>query len=81
MRWRWYWDFGGGILTDLLTHWIDVIQWYMDQPAPKTATTVGDLYAHGLAVPRHASPRSTNIRAISWSPSPAPSTAAWMTAA
>jgi len=43
-RWRWYWDFGGGILTDLLTHWIDVIQWYMDQPAPKTATTVGDLY-------------------------------------
>ncbi len=42
--WRWYWDFGGGILTDLLTHWIDVIQWYMDQPAPKTATTVGGLY-------------------------------------
>lgn len=41
--WRWYWDFGGGILTDLLTHWIDVIQWYMEQPAPKTATTVGDL--------------------------------------
>jgi predicted dehydrogenase len=42
--WRWYWDFGGGILCDLLTHWIDVIQWYMDQPAPKTATTVGGLY-------------------------------------
>ncbi len=43
-NWRWFWDFGGGILTDLLTHWIDVIQWYMNQPAPKTATTVGDLY-------------------------------------
>ncbi|MEJ2009928.1 MAG: Gfo/Idh/MocA family oxidoreductase [Acidobacteriota bacterium] len=42
--WRFYWDFGGGILTDLLTHWIDVIQWYMKQPAPKTATTTGDLY-------------------------------------
>lgn len=42
--WRFYWDFGGGILTDLLTHWIDVIQWYMNQPAPKTATTTGDLY-------------------------------------
>ncbi len=26
-------------LADLLTHWIDVIQWYMAQPAPKTATT------------------------------------------
>jgi predicted dehydrogenase len=42
--WRFYWDFGGGILTDLLTHWIDVIQWYLGQPAPQTATTVGDLY-------------------------------------
>ena len=51
LRWRWYWDFGGGILTDLLTHWIDVIQWYMDQPAPKTATTVGDLYAHDWQCP------------------------------
>lgn len=42
--WRFFWDFGGGILTDLLTHWIDVIQWYMGQPAPRTATTTGDLY-------------------------------------
>lgn len=42
--WRFFWDFGGGILTDLLTHWIDVIQWYTDQPAPKTATTTGELY-------------------------------------
>ncbi len=42
--WRFFWDFGGGILTDLLTHWIDVIQWYMGQSAPKTATTTGELY-------------------------------------
>jgi len=42
--WRFFWDFGGGILTDLLTHWIDVIQWYMGQTAPKTATTTGDVY-------------------------------------
>jgi predicted dehydrogenase len=42
--WRWFWDFGGGILTDLLTHWIDVIQWYMGQPAPMTATSTGDVY-------------------------------------
>jgi len=42
--WRHYWDFGGGILTDLLTHWIDVIQWYMNQPAPKTATTTAQTY-------------------------------------
>jgi len=43
-HWRFFWDFGGGILTDLLTHWIDVIQWYLGQPAPQTATTTGDLY-------------------------------------
>jgi len=42
--WRWFWDFGGGILTDLLTHWVDVIQWYMGQPAPLTATSTGDVY-------------------------------------
>ncbi len=42
--WRHYWDFGGGILTDLLTHWIDVIQWYMGQTAPQTATTTAQLY-------------------------------------
>jgi predicted dehydrogenase len=44
IHWRFFWDFGGGILTDLLTHWIDVIQWYQNQPAPLTATTTGDLY-------------------------------------
>ncbi len=42
--WRFFWDFGGGILTDLLTHWIDVIQWYMGQSAPKAATATGELY-------------------------------------
>ena len=42
--WRHYWDFGGGILADLLTHWIDVIQWYMGQPGPKTATTTAQTY-------------------------------------
>jgi predicted dehydrogenase len=44
VHWRFFWDFGGGILTDLLTHWIDVIQWYMGKAAPLTATTTGDRY-------------------------------------
>ncbi len=43
--WRWYWDFGGGALTDLMTHWIDVIHWYMGTPVPKTALTSGQIYA------------------------------------
>ncbi|MCI0622646.1 MAG: Gfo/Idh/MocA family oxidoreductase [Acidobacteria bacterium] len=43
--WRWYWDFGGGALTDLMTHWIDVIQWYMGTPTPRTVLTSGQVYA------------------------------------
>src|SRR6266404_5380634 len=24
-HWRWYWNFGGGAMTDLFTHWVDVV--------------------------------------------------------
>jgi predicted dehydrogenase len=39
LRWRHFWDFGGGVLTDLMTHWIDVVHWYLDVDAPLTAMT------------------------------------------
>jgi predicted dehydrogenase len=41
-NWRWYWDFGGGAMTDLFVHWVDVAHWYMgvDMPARATATGV-----------------------------------------
>ncbi len=42
--WRYYWDFGGGALTDLMTHAIDTIQWYMNSPAPSSATAAGHNY-------------------------------------
>lgn len=42
--WRWYWDFGGGALTDLMTHWIDVIQWYLGTPAPLGVQTSGIIH-------------------------------------
>jgi predicted dehydrogenase len=42
--WRHYWDFGGGQITDLMTHWIDVAHWYMNVDSPLTATTTGDNY-------------------------------------
>src|SRR5438132_3722193 len=29
-NWRWFWDFGNGILTDLMVHFIDVVHWYLD---------------------------------------------------
>jgi predicted dehydrogenase len=43
--WRWFWDFGGGALTDLMTHWIDVAHWYMDVAAPLSVVTSGSRYA------------------------------------
>lgn len=43
-NWRWFWDFGGGILTDLMVHYIDVANWYLDLDHPTTACTLGDHY-------------------------------------
>ena len=44
-NWRWFWDFGGGILTDLMVHWIDALNWLIDLPQPSMATTIGDSFA------------------------------------
>lgn len=43
-NWRWFWDFGGGILTDLMVHFIDVANWYLDLDHPTTAATIGDQF-------------------------------------
>jgi len=43
-QWRHFWDFGGGQLTDLMTHWIDVVHWYMDVEAPLSAAANGHNY-------------------------------------
>jgi predicted dehydrogenase len=40
-HWRWYWDFGGGAMTDLFVHWVDVAQWFMDDDTPVRATATG----------------------------------------
>jgi len=43
-QWRHFWDFGGGCLTDLMTHWIDVVQWYMGVEAPLAVATTAHNY-------------------------------------
>jgi predicted dehydrogenase len=43
-QWRHFWNFGGGCITDLMTHWIDVVHWYMDVDAPLAAETRGQNY-------------------------------------
>jgi predicted dehydrogenase len=41
-NWRWFWDFGGGILTDLMVHFIDVAHWFLEVDHPSAATAIGD---------------------------------------
>ncbi len=43
-HWRWYWNFGGGAMTDLFAHWIDVAQWAMKEDPPSQAFMLGDNY-------------------------------------
>jgi predicted dehydrogenase len=40
-HWRWYWDFGGGAMTDLFVHWVDVAQWFTGKDTPLRATATG----------------------------------------
>jgi predicted dehydrogenase len=43
-NWRAYFDFGGGQITDLFTHWIDVVHWYLGDDLPTAATAAGGVY-------------------------------------
>jgi predicted dehydrogenase len=43
-RWRQYWNFGGGSMTDLFTHWIDVVHWAMKSNQPNEAQMLADKY-------------------------------------
>jgi predicted dehydrogenase len=43
-RWRWFWNFGGGAMTDLFTHWIDVAHWAMKSDEPRVALMLGNKY-------------------------------------
>jgi len=43
-RWRWFWNFGGGAMTDLFTHWVDVVHWAMKADQPREAQMLADKY-------------------------------------
>src|SRR5262245_34278034 len=44
-KFRWFWDYSGGQLTNFGTHYLDVIQWALGQDAPKAVFCVGGRYA------------------------------------
>lgn len=43
-NWRAYLDFGGGQITDLFTHWIDVVHWFMREDVPVSGVSAGGVY-------------------------------------
>jgi predicted dehydrogenase len=44
-NWRYFWDYGGGILTDFCCHIVDLVHWAMDVEAPVTVAASGGRYA------------------------------------
>jgi predicted dehydrogenase len=43
-NWRAYLDYGGGQVTDLFTHWIDVVHMFLGQDIPISAQAAGGVY-------------------------------------
>ncbi len=46
-NWRYYWDYGGGMLTDFCCHLIDLVHWAMEVDAPRSVSATGGRYASG----------------------------------
>ncbi len=44
-NWRFFWDYGGGILTDFCCHIVDLVHWSMEVDAPRSISAIGGRYA------------------------------------
>lgn len=42
--WRWYWDYAGGLMTDIGAHQLDIVQWLGGADVPKSAVANGGVY-------------------------------------
>jgi predicted dehydrogenase len=43
-QWRLYWDYSGGISTDLLVHQTDIVNFMLDKTIPRTCMSSGGIY-------------------------------------
>ncbi len=56
--WRWFWDYAGGLMTDIGPHMLDVAMWITECPGPKRVVCNGGNYHY----PRWETP--DNVHAI-----------------
>jgi len=42
--WRWYWDYAGGLMTDIGAHQLDIVAWLGGVEVPKSAVANGGKY-------------------------------------
>jgi len=42
--WRWFWDYAGGLMTDIGAHQLDIVQWLGGVDAPKSVVASGGTY-------------------------------------
>lgn len=43
--WRWFWDYAGGLVTDVGVHVMDVVHWLTGKSTPKSAVCHGGVYS------------------------------------
>jgi predicted dehydrogenase len=46
-HWRWFWDFGGGILADMACHYMDLPHWALDLRLPVSVKATGKKVSPG----------------------------------
>jgi predicted dehydrogenase len=45
--WRWWWDFGGGVLADMACHFMDLPHWALNLPTPTSVRATGEVLQQG----------------------------------
>lgn len=43
-RFRWFWDYAGGMMTDWGVHWLDIVQWAFDEGMPSGISAFGEKF-------------------------------------